>query len=594
MKERAFALHRKGLALLLATGPLVAAQAATIHVLPGQPGMSKLAEPIAPDVELKKLAQLPTANDTTTRRMQQTYQDLPVYGFSIAEEIDLQGNIRQRIGRWADNIDQDVASLKPAIDPAQATSALAAGQRSAASMKFKFHLIIYIDNAQRARLAYLIDIAESQPLARRKGIVDAQNGELLVSWNALAKAQRKVKGPGGNERTGIYWYGIDRPWLLASTTNKTTCNLNTRDVETYHLQGGDTFPQQPYAFRCSTQNQDQANGAYSPLNDAHALAHRTLAMYKAYGLDVPIPLPLKIGAHLGAPGPNAFWTGEGVILSDGDSNWFPTATPGVVGHEITHGVIEHSSGMQYNYQPGALNESLGDMAGEALKYFINGANDFLVGSDISKTPGDALRYMCEPTKDGKSIDHVENYRHGMDNHYSSGIYNKAFCTLAQNERWGTGNAFALFARANELYWFETISFHGAACGVEQAARDLGRNVADVTQALAGVGASCKPGDEDEDALPRPLLQHGVAVNDEGTTKDLAYDILVTPGTKWVKLEAWGGEGRRFLQSFGGCLEIGQGPDPLMCTIENPTAGRFHVYVAKGETFSGLYLKATWE
>ncbi|XQF91796.1 M4 family metallopeptidase (plasmid) [Pseudoalteromonas espejiana] len=52
---------------------------------------------------------------------------------------------------------------------------------------------------------------------------------------------------------------------------------------------------------------------------------------------------------------------------------------------------------------GGLNEAFSDMAGEAAEFYMKGTNDWLVGKDIFKGNG-ALRYMNNPTQDGRSID----------------------------------------------------------------------------------------------------------------------------------------------------------------------------------------------
>ncbi len=58
-------------------------------------------------------------------------------------------------------------------------------------------------------------------------------------------------------------------------------------------------------------------------------------------------------------------------------------------------------------------------------------------------------------------------------HYSSGVYNKAFCNLATTGGWNTKMAFEVFERANALYWTSTATFDSGACGVESAAGDYG-------------------------------------------------------------------------------------------------------------------------
>jgi len=102
-----------------------------------------------------------------------------------------------------------------------------------------------------------------------------------------------------------------------------------------------------------------------------------------------------------------------------------------------------------------------------------------------------LRYMNDPTRDGRSIDNAADYTSGLDVHYSSGVYNKAFYNLATKAQWNTRKAFEVFYQANKMYWSATSTFNQGACGVQQAAADYGYSVADVTAAFSAVGVSCQ-------------------------------------------------------------------------------------------------------
>ena len=135
-----------------------------------------------------------------------------------------------------------------------------------------------------------------------------------------------------------------------------------------------------------------------------------------------------------------------------------------------------------------MNEAFSDMAGEAAKYYMNnGKNDFMVGANIIKDPKlKALRYFEDPTQDGKSIGSAKDYNSSLNVHYSSGVYNKAFYTLATTSGWDTKKAFVTFAKANQLYWGPTSDFQDGACGVEKAAKDMGYSTDDVENAFAAV------------------------------------------------------------------------------------------------------------
>jgi hypothetical protein len=117
---------------------------------------------------------------------------------------------------------------------------------------------------------------------------------------------------------------------------------------------------------------------------------------------------------------------------------------------------------------------------------MRSSNDFLIGYDIMKS-GTALRYMEDPTLDGRSIGHVNDYTSGMDVHYSSGVYNKVFYTLATTAGWNTKMAFEVFTKANQDYWTASTNFVDGAQDAVSAATDLGYDIDDVKAAFLVVG-----------------------------------------------------------------------------------------------------------
>ena len=175
-----------------------------------------------------------------------------------------------------------------------------------------------------------------------------------------------------------------------------------------------------------------------------------------------------------------------MTFGDGATTFHPLVSLDVSAHEVSHGYTEQNSGLVYSGQSGGMNEAYSDIAGEAAEFFKDGTNDFLVGAQIFKGTG-ALRYMANPPQDGRSIGHASNYTSGMDVHYSSGVYNKAFYLLATTSGWNTQSAFQAFARANRDYWTASSTFNQGACGVQKAATDMGKPVADVIAAFSAVG-----------------------------------------------------------------------------------------------------------
>jgi pseudolysin/vibriolysin len=265
--------------------------------------------------------------------------------------------------------------------------------------------------------------------------------------------------------------------------------MQNTDVATYNMnqrRTGGTL----WSFTCPTSSGDAVNGAYSPINDAHHFGGVVHDMYSNWFGAPPLAFQLVMNVHYSRNYENAFWNGSSMNFGDGASTFYPLVSLDVTSHEISHGFTEQHSNLAYSGQSGGMNEAFSDMAGEAAEYYDRGSNDWLVGAEIFKN-GTALRYMCTPTLDGRSIDNEANYTSTLDVHYSSGVYNKAYCTLAKTSTWNTRKAFEVFERANALYWTSTSTFDSGACGVESAAADLGYSASDVAAAFTAVGVTCK-------------------------------------------------------------------------------------------------------
>jgi vibriolysin len=190
--------------------------------------------------------------------------------------------------------------------------------------------------------------------------------------------------------------------------------------------------------------------------------------------------------HYGNNYENAFWDGSAMTFGDGANTFYPLVSLDVSAHEVSHGFTEQNSNLVYSGQSGGINEAFSDMSGEAAEFYMRGTNDWLVGADIYKSANGALRYMYDPPLDGRSIGSANDYVNGMDVHYSSGVFNKAFYLLATTSGWSVQTAFQTFAKANQLYWSSGATFRSAAIGVQDAADDLGFSTADVEAAFNDV------------------------------------------------------------------------------------------------------------
>lgn len=181
----------------------------------------------------------------------------------------------------------------------------------------------------------------------------------------------------------------------------------------------------------------------------------------------------------------------------------------VVAHELTHGITDYTSGLEYRGESGALNEAFSDMMGVAVEaYFQPRGNgplqaDYLLGEDsflaarTGAVPG--IRSMQSPTAYGDPDHYSVRYRGTEDNggvHINSGIPNHAFFLAIEggtNRVSGsavTGVGFANRDQIEKVFFraFTTMlpvraTFSQARAATIQSARDLYPSNAAVERAV---------------------------------------------------------------------------------------------------------------
>ncbi|MFE9537240.1 M4 family metallopeptidase [Streptomyces sp. NPDC006691] len=181
----------------------------------------------------------------------------------------------------------------------------------------------------------------------------------------------------------------------------------------------------------------------------------------------------------GQPYVNAFWDGQKMVYGTGDAEYRPlSAGLDVVGHEMTHGVIEHSAGLVYAGQSGAMNEAIADYFGNAIENNVNGTptdspDSGLLGERLCRTkaPRDcALRDMGDGRTTAKSFLGVG---FGTDNggvHLNSTIFSGALWNIRQDL--GATVADRVVYKALTEYLTPIDGFTQGRAAVLAAAKDL--------------------------------------------------------------------------------------------------------------------------
>jgi vibriolysin len=440
--------------------------------------------------ELTKEVTLP--NGVIKAKFSQHYKKIPVWGYDFVASKSKNGRYKIESGRYLNEIDKDLAQVRPVLTKEEALTVLLSkkGLTQETNIINK-HAELYIiaDKNNSSTLVYMVSFVHENgnETTRPFAIINAISGELVKTWEGLTT--RNATGPGGNLKTGKYTYGVD--YDLLNVDNN--CRMDTDNVSTYNMNHQRSGSGRIHQFTCPTNNYKEINGAYSPLNDAHFFGNLVFNLYKDWFNVAPLTMKLKLRVHFSRDFENAFWDGQQMTFGDGGNRMHPLVAVDVVAHEVSHGFTQQNSDLVYEQESGGMNEAFSDMSGQAAQYFLNKnkpnseKNDWLVGGDIFKGQGEALRYFDDPTRDGHSIDHIRDYNDEIDVHNSSGIYNKAFYHLAHMANWNVEKSFRIFVLANQVYWHKNSTFAEGACQSAKAASDLGFSVADVREAFEIVG-----------------------------------------------------------------------------------------------------------
>lgn len=221
---------------------------------------------------------------------------------------------------------------------------------------------------------------------------------------------------------------------------------------------------------------------------------------------------------------NALWDGRRMLYGYGETNQSEdqalfnrfTQSLDVVGHELTHGLLQCMGQLNYSGQAGALNESFADVMGSLLKQWKRdqkaGEADWLIGENLfaPRIQARGIRSLACPGSAfddpilGKDtqVGHLKDYRRlpsTMDHggvHINSGIPNRAFYVTASElggYAWEQPGLIWYLTYRDRLSRF--ARFETAARMTQQVAQELfgmdSREAGAVKTGWEAVGVSCQ-------------------------------------------------------------------------------------------------------
>lgn len=295
-------------------------------------------------------------------------------------------------------------------------------------------------------------------------------------------------GVGGNEKTSMRLYNIP-PYCLTVRHILNWCRMDGTFIKVYdNIESNTLFNKNIIDLRCNMGYRSGINGAYGVANDAfyngELFGNFYRDRYSIQALSYKPRLVVQYGVRL----ENAFSTGVDVFMGNGWNTFYPLVSSDIVSHELAHCLTRQVSGLIYRGMSGGISEAFSDITAVALRTHANYCEreiKWSIGETVFKQEG-AMRFLDNPTRDGRSIKSASNYQLGMNVHQSSGIYNHAFYSMVADFQMDVLQAYKSFLDANINSWRPFTNFYSGACDVVQAANENGYDFRAVLNAFRKV------------------------------------------------------------------------------------------------------------
>ncbi|CCH30113.1 M4 family metallopeptidase [Actinosynnema sp. NPDC047251] len=395
----------------LAGAAVLAALAAT--VLPGGPAAHAddltLARAATGGVELAPLSTT-DSGDRSTVRFGQRHRGVPVFGAQTLVHLAgpaAERTVRATTDRTARGLTVDTT---PTVSEDRAVGgALAAlDPQTRSRAKTERHGLVVLPNGPGVLTWHLTvrgeDVPKGQPM-RREVYVDAHTGAVALEYDNLHFAEGPATGEGvaANGKTkplAVYERADgrfelrDRSRAMFPATGGEILTYDAEKRDYYDFLG--EFPPETKLFAADTTRFDGAAAETGGV-DAHWSAGQVYEFYRQRlgreGIDGKGGSSVSVAGvtNRGRPFLNAFWDGRKMVYGWATGERLPlSADLDVVGHEMTHGITEHTAGLVYLGQSGAINEAVSDYLGNAIDVTVTGTpmtdpNAGLLGEDLCRT-----------------------------------------------------------------------------------------------------------------------------------------------------------------------------------------------------------------
>jgi bacillolysin len=400
----------------------------------------------APSRDLRTASVRALARGQSVVRFQQTANGLPVFGGELTSVLDSANNLLSVAGETS-----TVATSTTYAVPARAARAAALqvvgadrglrprALRASQPQRWLYDPSLFdATSAASARAVWRFEVTARDYLdVRELVLVDGRTGRVVMHVDEIQHVDRVVCDNVGHRGDAYH--------CAAPRYKRTEGGPDTgvADIDAAYLNAG------------------AASDFYASLG-----VDLTALIGSDFGDGKKIRSTVRVCPSNGTcPYDNAFWDGSQMVYGGG----FAKADD-VVAHELSHGVTQHTSGLIYWYQSGAINESMSDVFGELVDLRDGIGNDdpsvrWQLGEDLPVSPDDTRRDLKNPPAHGQP-DRVGglNWAAGVGDsggvHTNSGVGNKAAYLITDGtagEPDGTFNGQTIptglgEAKAAQIYW----------------------------------------------------------------------------------------------------------------------------------------------
>ncbi|MEW5796667.1 MAG: M4 family metallopeptidase [Candidatus Zixiibacteriota bacterium] len=434
-------------------------------------------------------------------RLRQVHEGLRVYGAEMIAHFAPNGVLNAINGTYLENV---AVSPTPQLSGDQArdiavndlATFFGGGQPN------QPELLIYPWEGKNY-LAYRLEIFSGSPMGRWEYFVDARSGEVIFKANRIMDVDAIGTGTSvmGGARNhidtdfdgGATYYMVDNTRQAANNPHGHGGQMPLGNVIQTFVAGASL----PGSIATDADNV-WSEAAQASSVDGHvysALMYDWLLGFFGRNSFDNAGASMYTSVDYSAEGNNnAYWNGIQIVVWSWGTGFRSLAgCPDVIAHEWAHAVTENESGLIYQKESGALNESYSDMMGAAFEFAHDSLDtpDWLVGEN-GQISGGYFRDMSNPPArsdpdyyGGTFWVNVVGCTPSSSNDYcgvhtNSGVGNKWFYLLSDGGTHhsvtvtglGVETAIQIAYRANSFYWTPLSTYSEAAYGTILAARDL--------------------------------------------------------------------------------------------------------------------------